>query len=172
MLIKKRKNQKAFTLVELLIVIAILAILAGIVMVALNPLARFQDSRNARRWTDVNAILDAITLQQVDNKGIYDDVILDLDVGSYYQIGADDAGACADTCSNPTISLEDDCVDLDNYISGEYLQEIPMDPNDPDASDDKTKYYLIRNDNGSVTVGSCSEELGSNSSIPNISVTK
>lgn len=34
------KNQKSFTLIELLIVIAIIAIIAGAVLVAINPAKR------------------------------------------------------------------------------------------------------------------------------------
>ena len=47
-------NLKGFTLIELLVVIAIIATLAVLVYVALDPVRRFQESRNSRRWTDVN----------------------------------------------------------------------------------------------------------------------
>ena len=40
-------SKKGFTLIELLIVIAIIAVLAGAVFVALDPLTRFRDARNA-----------------------------------------------------------------------------------------------------------------------------
>ena len=62
--------KKGFTLIELLIVIAIIAVLAAVVFVALNPLQRFQDARNSRRWNDINSIIDAIRLEQVDQRGI------------------------------------------------------------------------------------------------------
>jgi len=148
-----KKYLTGFTLIELLIVIAVIAILAGVVFVALDPLARFQDARNAKRWAAVNAISDAIKLYQIDHGGAHGTEVEELTTGLAYQIGADDSGACSDTCSNPTVVLQADCVDLDGYISGEYLQEIPIDPNASGASDDETRYYLIKNDNGSVTVG-------------------
>ena len=47
------KNKQGFTLIELLIVIAIIAILAGVVFVSLNPSQRFKDARDATRWKAV-----------------------------------------------------------------------------------------------------------------------
>src|SRR3972149_10727287 len=66
--LKKYRNN-GFTLIELLLVIAIIAILATIVIVALNPVQRFADARNSRRWNDVNSILTAVHEYIVDNDG-------------------------------------------------------------------------------------------------------
>ena len=55
-----KSAQRGFTLIELLIVIAIIAILAGVVFVSLDPLQRFLDARDAARWTDVTAVLSAV----------------------------------------------------------------------------------------------------------------
>lgn len=63
------KNNQAFTLVELLIVIAIVAIIAAVVFVALDPLRRFRDARDSQRWSDIVAIVDALKLYQIDNGG-------------------------------------------------------------------------------------------------------
>ena len=65
------KKTKGFTLIELLIVIAIIAIIAAVVFVALDPLTRFQDARDASRWSDTAALLSAIKVDQVDNGGSY-----------------------------------------------------------------------------------------------------
>lgn len=51
---------KAFTLVELLIVIAILGILAAAIMVAINPGKRTKQARDAQRKSDINAIANAL----------------------------------------------------------------------------------------------------------------
>lgn len=166
----EKTKKSAFTLVELLIVIGVLAILASIVFVALNPLGRFQNARNARRWSDVTAILSAIKLHQVDNGGTYLTDIGNLSADSYYQIGA--GSSCADTCSNPTVILQSDCIDLSDLVDEGYLPSLPIDPNDSGASEDETRYYMVRLSTGAITVGSCSEELGTNSSIPNISITR
>jgi len=82
-----KQSLRGFTLIELLIVIAVMAILTSVVFVALNPLGRFQDARNNRRWTDVNAILQAVKLDQVDNGGLYVEEITNLTADLYYMIG-------------------------------------------------------------------------------------
>jgi len=73
---KINKNDKGFTLIELLVVIAIIAILATVVFVALDPATRFADSRNSRRWNDVNSILTAVHQCIVDQEGILADCAL------------------------------------------------------------------------------------------------
>ena len=60
----QRNNKKGFTLIELLIVIAIIAVLAAAVFVALDPLTRFSDARDATRASDITQILSAI---KIDN---------------------------------------------------------------------------------------------------------
>lgn len=162
------KIKNGFTLLELLIVIAILAVLAGTLFVVLNPAARFQDSRNVRRWTDVKMILSAIKLYQVDHDGNFIESINDISEDLYYQIGA--GGDCADDCSNPSVVLQSDCVDLQELVDTGYVAEVPIDPNDSDASSDETRYYLIKLSTGTITVGSCSEEMGTDSAIQEISV--
>src|SRR3989344_3744170 len=62
-----RKNfQKAFTLVELLVVIGILAILTAVVLVAVNPARQLAQARNTERSAEVNSILSAITAYMAD----------------------------------------------------------------------------------------------------------
>ncbi len=170
MALKKQIAPSGFTLIELLIVIAILAIISSVVFVALNPQARFQDARNAQRWTDVNAILAAIKLYQVDHDGQFPSAIQNLTADYYYQIGTGDS--CNDTCSNPTVVLRTECVDLTDLVDDKYLPSIPIDPSASGASEDETRYYLSKKTGGIITVGACSEEKGSNSSTPNISVTR
>jgi prepilin-type N-terminal cleavage/methylation domain-containing protein len=63
------RNQKGFTLIEILLVVAAIAILAGIVIVAINPNKQLGDTRNAQRKSDVNTILNAISQYSVDNNG-------------------------------------------------------------------------------------------------------
>lgn len=162
---------KGFTLVELLIVIGVIAVLAALAFVALNPLARFQDSRNAQRWTDVNAIIGAVKLHQVDNEGNYLSSISELSADTRYQIGTGETG-CADDCGNPTVVLDDACVDLSDLADNGYLPAVPIDPSyeNTDSTGAKTRYYLMVHTSGALEVGACSEEAGSAAATPQIVV--
>ena len=150
--------KRGFTLIELLIVIAIIAILAGVVFVSLDPLTRFRDARDASRWTDATAILSAIKVNQVDNGGSYLAAITGATAGTNYIIGSDSSG-CNTGCRVTTAAA---CRDLSALTTGTtaYLGEMPV---SPDGSGDswtttKTGYYFTRNNNGSITVGACSAE--------------
>lgn len=57
----KAKRYEGFSLIEILVVVALIIILATITIVAINPGKNFRDTRNAQRSSDVNTILSAIT---------------------------------------------------------------------------------------------------------------
>ncbi len=59
-------NKKGFTLIELLIVIAILAVLAGIVVVTLNPAELLKQARDAKRIADMDSLTGAINFYLTD----------------------------------------------------------------------------------------------------------
>ena len=65
----KKNLQQGFTLIELLVVIGIIAVLAAIVLIAINPKRQFQQANNAQRSSNLNAILNAYGQQLADNKG-------------------------------------------------------------------------------------------------------
>jgi len=68
---RQQTGNKGFTLIELLIVIGIIGFLAAAVLVAVDPVKRIQDSRDARRSSEVNAILNAVLTKQVDDRAVY-----------------------------------------------------------------------------------------------------
>lgn len=132
---KKIENQ-GFTLIELLVVIAIIAILAVTVFVALNPVQRFADARNSRRWTDVNNILTAIHECIVDNGG------------SLSTCGIDD---------NDSHVLGTSDLDLSTELAP-YLKSIPQDPDT--GTDTDTGYSLEANTYNIITITADDAEGG------------
>ncbi len=63
------RSRAAFTLIELLIVIAIIAILAVVVVLTLNPAQLLAQSRDANRVSDMATLNSAINLYQTDQAG-------------------------------------------------------------------------------------------------------
>lgn len=57
----KIQPEKGFTLIEVLVVIALIGFLAAITIIAINPAQNFRDARNTQRRSDVTQILNAIT---------------------------------------------------------------------------------------------------------------
>lgn len=53
-------NKKGFTLIELLIVIGIISILAGIVLVAVNPAEQFGKANDSERKSEIGTVLSAV----------------------------------------------------------------------------------------------------------------
>ncbi|MFC1595131.1 prepilin-type N-terminal cleavage/methylation domain-containing protein [Patescibacteria group bacterium] len=158
-------SKKGFTLIELLIVIAIIAILAAVAFVALDPLTRFQDARDSRRWSDVAAIMSAIKVDQVDNGGSYlwginnaaDGATTVADDEYMISNATTTSGCNASACS--VISATNDCVNLQGLADEGYLGSLPISPNgDGSWTEALSGYYMILNSNGSITIGACEAE--------------
>lgn len=146
-------RRSAFTLVELLIVIAIIAVLAVVVFVTLDPLTRFRDARDSQRWSDVTATVGAAKLDQVDRDGSYLAAITSMTDGAYYVVGTCTSGADT-TCTAQTTQAA--CVDLTGLMSAGKIPSIPRDPSTGTAAN--TDYYLMRTATGALTMGACDPE--------------
>jgi len=148
--------KKGFTLIELLIVMAIIAVLAATIFVAVDPVRRFAEARNARRWSEVVAILNAVLNYTVDNDGILpdDDSGNPIPLNPPAILGTSATGC--NTCLAVTTSAA--CLDLSSALVDAYIVEIPKDPKN--GTDFKTGYYIKRSASNRITVGACEAELG------------
>ncbi len=66
-----KHSNRGFTLIEILVVVGLIAILAAIVLIAINPARQFAQARNSQRESNLNTILNGIGQNLADNKGIF-----------------------------------------------------------------------------------------------------
>lgn len=138
---------RGFTLLEILLVVAAIAILAGIVIIAINPAKQLGDTRNAQRRTDVNTILNAAYQYSVDNNGTLPATITTTQTEICKTGG---------TCTG--------LIDLSVLTANEkYIVSMPMDPTG--ASTNGTGYEIKKSANGRVTVVAPNAEQGATISV-------
>jgi type IV pilus assembly protein PilA len=147
LLMKKLHEKKGFTLLEVLLVVAVIAILAGIVILALNPAKQLAESRNAQREVDVNTILNAVWQYSIDNNGT---------IPSGITATATEICKTGGTCTG--------LVDLGVLTTNEeYLVSIPVDPTG--ESTNGAGYEIQSTAGGRVTVSAPDAELSATISV-------
>jgi len=144
--------KKGFTLIELLIVITIIAILAAIVFVAIDPAKRFSQARNTQRWSEVTSIASAVLQYAVDNDGDYPGGV----DTNLRQLGTATSGCDSPFCLEVG-DLASSCLNLSGYLVDDYLASIPYDPKT--GSSEKTRYAIKKTASGRITVIACDAEL-------------
>lgn len=141
------KKTQGFTLLEILLVVAAIAILAGIVILAINPIKQLGDTRNAQRRADVNTILNAVYQYTIDNNGT---------LPTNITTGLVEICATGGTCTG--------LIDLSVLTASEkYLTSIPNEPQKTNSNG--AGYQIIKSANGRITVHAQFEEQGATISV-------
>lgn len=139
-----------FTLIEVLLVIAILAILSAITIIAINPAKQLATARDNHRSADVYAILNAVHQYAIDHDGA-------LPGG----ITTDNLEICMTYSSTCDSTYLYDLSDLTN--NQKYLVELPIDPKCMTASggcaENSTGYFINKTEGGRITVAAPSAEV-------------
>lgn len=135
------RKHNGFTLLEILLVVAAIGILAGIVILAINPNKQLGDTRNAQRRADVTTILNAVYQYSLDNNGT---------LPSSIPTSATCSTATNEVCADGAASCTG-LVDLSVLTTNEeYLTSMPADPTTGDASG--SGYFVMQSSNNRVTV--------------------
>ena len=134
-------HRPGFTLIELLLVIGIIAILASIVIVAINPTKQLGDARDQQRRLDVNGILNAVFDYALDHQGNLPGNIPTGTPKMICQASVDPA-----TC----VSAAFNGVNL-RMLTGSYLTSIPRDPRVLETGTG-TRYTIVQDAGGRITV--------------------
>lgn len=131
-------RKKGFTLIEILVVIGIIAILAAIVIIAINPARQFAQARESQRVSNVDSILDAIGQRMADNKGVF------AATGECPAITIGSAIPIDDATGGTGLDLATNC------LVPTYIPALPSDPSNPVAP--STGYTVAVDVNGRTTV--------------------
>jgi len=176
------RRQKGFTLIELLIVIAIIGFLAAAILVAVDPVKRIQSARDAKRWSEVNGILNAILNKQVDDKATYNGatgvgeapIVTDATNAQVIVRQTPTGTPCTAAGTKPlcpTVTLSsvgvacvaqlDGAADTTQDLAPTFIAQLPVDPKSdapatgPVLGDDNTGYYIHRTAGNRIEIGSC-----------------
>jgi len=118
-----------FTLIEVLVSLAIIALLLGTVIFMINPARRFAETRNNQRELNINVILNAIGQNITNNTGTFI------------------CGGGPIPTTTPTI-IGTSTYDIYDCLVTEYISEMPVDPTTGmtgTSTSYNTRYSIVQN---------------------------
>ena len=144
-----REKRKGFTLIEILVVIGIIAVLAAVVLVAINPTRQFKLARDSQRISNVESMLSAVGQNIAEHKGLF-------------------------TCGTASITIpasstiirsgvnDPNAFDIAPCLVPAYISMLPFDPSIPSAhyatsTDYDTEYSIAEDSDGRVTIAARGE---------------
>ena len=139
---QSKRTYQGFTLIEILVVVALIAILAAVTIVAINPAKNFADTRNAQRSSDVAQILNAVT-QYTSEQG-------------HSLSGLGTIPLCTTTAAH--IGTTSPNVNLSTALVDSYIVAIPKDPSG--GTDGDTNYTICQTAGGRVEINAPGAENG------------
>jgi prepilin-type N-terminal cleavage/methylation domain-containing protein len=143
----KHVKARGFTLIEILLVVAAIAILAGIVILAINPGKQLGDTRNAQRRADVTTVLNAVYQYYIDT-GHLPTTVPTSTAAEICRVAP---------CGTGTVDLSVLTADE------EYLTAIPADP--ITGTTNGAGYTIFHSTNNRVTVAAPGAEQGQTISV-------
>ena len=147
--------RKGITIIEIVVAIALAAVIFGLGVAALNPGGQLASARNSQRVAHVNALVNAIRANIVDNR-----------TGAFLCAGTGDIPS-----SSKKMAVGQGNYDIAPCLVPVYLFAMPFDPSATNAryasnADYDTGYFVIKNaSTGQVTVSAPSAELGKTISV-------
>jgi type IV pilus assembly protein PilA len=137
---RDKRTYQGFSLIEILVVVALIIILATITLVAINPGKNFRDTRNAQRSADVTQILNAVT-QYTSEEG-----------------NSISAFGTITNCTLGSSSIGTSGINLSTILVDEFIVAIPMDPSV--GTEEVTGYTICVTDGGRVQIDAPNAENG------------
>lgn len=146
-------HKSAFTLLEILLVVGIIAVLAGIVILAINPNKQLASVRNVQRKANLAEINKALYQYYIDN--------------SRYPVSV--TSTLTEICNTgaTTTGHSLNCTGLADlsYLVPTYLVSIPTDPQ-PTAS--STKYKVMKDSANKIALSAPQAELSTTVTLGNV----
>lgn len=143
-------SRKAFTLIEILIVLTLIVLIAATYFLVANPGGQLAAARNDTRSNELQAIMNAVRQNIADQPN-----------GQF----ACSSGSLPTSTPEVMASAGTSTYDIAPCLVPTYLYSLPFDPSAPDGhyasvSDYDTGYTVVINASGTITLAAPYAELG------------